>query len=322
VWAGLPEGFRQGRAEESIALQRGVALLVTVGKRNEGVLVFGRDGGTDDSDRVVARVVVAALGLLLATKRAVIEAERTVSGEIIADVLSGALGGHEAKRKLQLLGFEPAAPITVLVIETPASTDAARIEDLVAALDQTAAGLGIKARSTPIAGRIALVTDEGDLHGMAASLLDEMDRNDSGPGTRIAIGEQASTDDVRRSYLSAVAALAGSRRERVVVAGDLGSYTFLLGVQPRSDLEVYVRKVLGPLIDRDEERSSELVPSVRAYVEHGGRWEPAAEALGVHRHTLRYRLQQAEELLGRDLSIAEERMDIWLALKTIDLLSE
>jgi PucR family transcriptional regulator, purine catabolism regulatory protein len=80
--------------------------------------------------------------------------------------------------------------------------------------------------------------------------------------------------------------------------------------------------VLGPLVDRDNQKSSELVASVRAFIEAGGRWEPGAEKLGVHRHTLRYRVRQAEELLGRDLSSAEDRLEVWLALKASDLLGE
>jgi purine catabolism regulator len=87
-------------------------------------------------------------------------------------------------------------------------------------------------------------------------------------------------------------------------------------------LESYVRSVIGPLLDRDRERSSDLVASVRAFVEAGGRWEPGAESLGVHRHTLRYRIRQAEELLGRDLSVTEDRLEVWLALKATDVLAE
>jgi purine catabolism regulator len=87
-------------------------------------------------------------------------------------------------------------------------------------------------------------------------------------------------------------------------------------------LEGFVRSVLGPLVDRDNRKSSELVASVRAFIEAGGRWEPGAEVLGVHRHTLRYRVRQAEELLGRDLASAEDRLEVWLALKASDLLGE
>ena len=80
--------------------------------------------------------------------------------------------------------------------------------------------------------------------------------------------------------------------------------------------------MLETLRDRDETRSSKLVESVRAFIAAGGRWEHGAEALGIHRHTLRYRVRQAEQLLNRDLSSAEDRLEVWLALKAAEILEE
>jgi purine catabolism regulator len=47
-----------------------------------------------------------------------------------------------------------------------------------------------------------------------------------------------------------------------------------------------------------------------------GQWDAAAADLGVHRHTLRYRMRRVEEILGRSLDDADVRMELWLALKT------
>jgi purine catabolism regulator len=74
-------------------------------------------------------------------------------------------------------------------------------------------------------------------------------------------------------------------------------------------------------MDHDELKSSQLVESVRAFIGCGGRWERGADVLGIHRHTLRYRVRQVEDLLGRDLASAEERMEVWLALKALDVLN-
>ncbi|MFD7945372.1 helix-turn-helix domain-containing protein, partial [Streptomyces sp. NPDC059744] len=41
----------------------------------------------------------------------------------------------------------------------------------------------------------------------------------------------------------------------------------------------------------------------------------AAPDLGVHRHTLRYRMRRVEEILGRSLDDPDVRMELWLALK-------
>jgi DNA-binding PucR family transcriptional regulator len=63
------------------------------------------------------------------------------------------------------------------------------------------------------------------------------------------------------------------------------------------------------------------VPSLRAFLDRNARWVAAAADLYVHRHTLRYRMRKVEELTGRDLSSARDRMEFFLALRARDLLA-
>ncbi|MBC9927688.1 MULTISPECIES: PucR family transcriptional regulator [unclassified Leucobacter] len=63
-----------------------------------------------------------------------------------------------------------------------------------------------------------------------------------------------------------------------------------------------------------------LRESLRTLLEHGGRSGPAADALGVHRNTLAARIRKAEELTGRSLSRADDRAELWLALRAEELL--
>ena len=78
--------------------------------------------------------------------------------------------------------------------------------------------------------------------------------------------------------------------------------------------------LLGPLADYDHRQHGDLVASLRAFLEHNGNWEAAARALGVHRHTLRYRIRRVAELTGRDLEAAADRVEFWLALQAADVL--
>ena len=64
---------------------------------------------------------------------------------------------------------------------------------------------------------------------------------------------------------------------------DLGSLELLLSL-PDAALEAFVDRVLGPA-----SANTWLVESLTALLEAGCRWSDAAEELGVHRHTLRYR---------------------------------
>jgi len=332
VWSSLPSGLveRHGPLTSSDVGPRGtmVGLAVTAGKRHEGVLVFGQARRLDARDRIVVRHAVTVLGLLLASRRAVLEAERRVAGDILSEAFGGRLAGPALRRRLELVGFDSAARLTALVLEAPDDAPAAALDDLAWVLD---GALGTRAgavRTSASGGRVGALISHPDPEAVAEAVLSEVvaaapELGLDGRTLRIGIGESTAPDAIRHSYLSAVMALrAAGPGRRIASPRDLGSYGLLLGGQPRPVLEGFVRSVLGPLVERDNEKSSELVASVRAFIESGGRWEPGAEVLGVHRHTLRYRVRQAEELLGRDLSSAEDRLEVWLALKASDLLDE
>ena len=63
----------------------------------------------------------------------------------------------------------------------------------------------------------------------------------------------------------------------------------------------------------------ELLRSLEAFIEQNGQWERAAREVYCHRHTLRYRMRKVEELTGRDLSRAHDRIEFWLALRAREL---
>jgi len=331
VWSALPRGLveRHGAMTASEVSPQGtmVGLAVMAGKRHEGVLVFGKKQKLEARDRIVVRHAVTVLGLLLSSRRAIVEAERRVAGDILSEAFSGRLTGSALKRRLELVGFSPGAPLTVLVLEGPANTDAAALDDLAWTLDGAIGSRTRTVRTVATAGRVSALVTHPEPEVLAEAVLVEVlgaatELGLDPEGIRIGVGESTPPESIRHSYLSAVMALRAAAGRPIASPRDLGSYALLLGAQPRPVLEGFVRSVLGPLMDRDQAKSSELVASVRAFIESGGRWEPGAEMLGVHRHTLRYRVRQAEELLGRDLTSAEDRLEVWLALKAADLLGE
>ena len=80
--------------------------------------------------------------------------------------------------------------------------------------------------------------------------------------------------------------------------------------------------MLGPLEDGEGEYGEELLRSLEAFIEQNGQWEKAARQLYCHRHTLRYRIRRIEQLTGRDLSLARDRIEFWLALRAGSLCGE
>ena len=81
----------------------------------------------------------------------------------------------------------------------------------------------------------------------------------------------------------------------------------------------FSRRTLGKVIEHDEKRSGELIGTLRTYLENRSSVSLAAQVLGVHVHTVQYRLSRLEELTGLSLRNAEERLTLELALRILDL---
>jgi purine catabolism regulator len=54
------------------------------------------------------------------------------------------------------------------------------------------------------------------------------------------------------------------------------------------------------------------------FLEQNGQWAATAAALQVHRHTVRNRIETVEWLTGRRMESAQDRHELWLALRARD----
>ncbi len=79
-----------------------------------------------------------------------------------------------------------------------------------------------------------------------------------------------------------------------------------------------LRGVVAPLTSHDAARGTDLVGALRAYLDANGNADQAAVAVGVHRHTLRSRVDRAAGILCVDLGSALVRAELLLALLAAD----
>ena len=64
------------------------------------------------------------------------------------------------------------------------------------------------------------------------------------------------------------------------------------------------------------EQSRPVREALVAYLRHRGQWEQASRALGVHRNTLRYRLERAREAVDLDIDDPDHAARLWLLLRS------
>ncbi|HEU5140280.1 MAG TPA: PucR family transcriptional regulator ligand-binding domain-containing protein [Bacillales bacterium] len=96
---------------------------------------------------------------------------------------------------------------------------------------------------------------------------------------------------------------------------DLGAYQYFIQLKDNgADLTPYYTSVLGPLIDYDKNHHSNLIKTFEAYIENNLKLQSTADQLFIHRHTLSYRLEQIKKKTGKNIQLANERIQLHLAV--------
>ncbi len=305
----------------------GRALVLPVSIRGRGApqawLVAARDaGGLGDFERLILQQAVTVVALELMRQRAMRDTERRLAGDVLAEALTGRLSDDELAVRLRPFGVGASA--AVIVFGSSDGSPAAPAEgDLDRFLADAGVGALVAARERLLCAVIDARDglDPVDLAGRAREALHgehgELRAAASRPGP---VGSLRRTFHEARCALEA-AALANGHSPPVASYRDLGAFQLLLSLQDDDALRLYCDSVLGPLEDASGEYGDELIRSLEAFIEQNGQWEKAARELYCHRHTLRYRIRRVEQLTGRDLSSARDRIEFWLALRARELVT-
>jgi purine catabolism regulator len=284
------------------------------------VVVVSENGGLGDFERLIARQASIVVGLELMRERVVRETERRLAGDLLAEALSGRLDPEELAGRLRPFGIREHAAVLVFEIDDPTASEGL-LETALAA-----DGVAALVATTSAAGRplLCAVVEDGardpvEIARMARAAL--VARN---PDLRAAASRSVGVGSLRRAFHEARCALeatslADGDAPDVASHDDLGAFTLLLALQDDDALRLYSEGLLEPIQRGEGEYGGELLRSLESFIENNGNWERAARQLYCHRHTLRYRIRKIEELTGRDLSRATDRIELWLALRAREL---
>ncbi|MEU6820008.1 GAF domain-containing protein [Streptomyces atriruber] len=265
----------------------------------------------DDTDRRLFERAGVVTALLLLLRRSVAETEDRVRGELLGDLLATSGDPVGLAGRARRLGVRLDRPHAVFV----AHSESAPRPRLLAAAHRTArthSGLaGLHHDDVVIV--TPAVTPGGDAVALAAALGQSVGApvtvGAAGPATGPAGLPAAHAEALR--CLSALRAL-GHTGHGAALA-DLGFVGLLIGEQ--ADLGGYVRATLGPLLDYDAERGTELVRTLEAYFGHDRSLTKAKTALHVHVNTVVQRLERVARLLGDDWNTPARTLEIQLALR-------
>jgi hypothetical protein len=141
---------------------------------------------------------------------------------------------------------------------------------------------------------------------------------DLGP-VRVAVGGPANGVE---GFVRAHAEAMHARRVAMMIprTGDVTAYSNVaLAALATTDLEhsrAFVIHNLGPLAEPGE-TNARLAETTRAYLDAGGSHGRAANRLGIHENTVRYRVRQVEDLLDRPIGPGDLDLRVALALAVV-----
>ena len=305
----------------------GRSLALPVATRGHGApqawLVAVRDaGGLGDFERLILQQAVTVVALELMRQRAMRDTERRLAGDVLAEALTGRLSPTELAVRLRPFGVGSNAAVLVFGGHDGESAAAAE-GDLDRYLSDAGVGALVAARERLLCAVVDAPEglDPVALAGRAREALAS-----DGEDLRAAASRPAAVGSLRRSFHEArcaleAVAMANGHSPAVASYRDLGAFQLLLSLQDDEALRLYCDSVLAPLEDASGEYGDELIRSLEAFIEQNGQWEKAARELYCHRHTLRYRIRRVEQLTGRDLSSARDRIEFWLALRARELVT-
>lgn len=128
------------------------------------------------------------------------------------------------------------------------------------------------------------------------------------------IGTSGAPEHAARSMRQAALALETSRRVGAPIEYvDGASHEFLIRTAPSEYLDLFSAAALAPI---EHSRGGEsLLLTLHTWLLERRSIEATAERMGVHRHTVRNRIQRIAQITGHDLEGIDAQTEMWLALK-------
>jgi purine catabolism regulator len=322
------------------ALALPIAGAETTGLPQAWLVAVKDSGGLSEFDRVVLHQAVTVVALELLRRHVASSTERRLAGDVLSELVNGAVAGSDLTRRLEPFGL--GGRVTALVLSPPPRTGGkgGGLEACEAALagalrDEAVSGL-VATANTHVCALLPGFLDE-ELFELSQRVLERVVTK-MGTVPAAGAGRAVPAGEARRAYHEARCALEartlgrpigatdevngnGSAGPKPTVATyrDLGSFQLLLSLQDSDALRLFCESLLGPIESGEGHYGGELMRSLEAFIECNGQWEAAARRLYCHRHTLRYRIRKIEELTGRDLASARDRIEFWLALRGREL---
>ncbi len=249
-----------------------------------------------------------------------LRSSRALADDVVKFVTEGSGTRPETVVKLRQAGLDPEVPLAVLVATFG---QAQWGEDARAIMDDVASHLGASVVATGPDGHTVAIVQASDpafadrLRTALMRLTPSMSRSPLSVGISDAAPLSALSGMWEEARHARNLAVLRTDPICVVTGSEVTSHVLLMATVPDDVRRTFANRVLGPVWDYDDKHQAGLHETLSAFLSCSGSWSRTAEQMHLHVNTVRYRIQRVEELTGRDLSSLEDRVDVFLALRSL-----
>jgi hypothetical protein len=288
-----------GGAHVTTLLEEGFVLCPVVAAEDYlGCLVVQATGTADEAELRLLERGALGIALSLVQERALTDAATRSAGELLAALVEG--GEPEVlERRAASVRVDLRLPHVIALVETDDPATRGACVDLA----RRNGGLVVDR-----AGRTLLLVKAGvDLSGLSGTAT---------VGVSPPVTGAAAMPGALASARRCLAALLTLGRRGVVGGAEaLGVYRFLLASGGPDEAAEFVQRTVGPLLEHDAARGTELARTLEEYLASGRQHSATAERLHIHPNTLYQRLTRIGAILGDDWREPDAALDLHVALR-------
>ncbi|MEW2402544.1 GAF domain-containing protein [Streptomyces sp. NPDC046862] len=299
---------------------------VRVGEETLGVLWLAGESELNDLRLRAIEQAAVVLGLEMLRRRAVVDAQWQLRGDLVSELASGTLTDPAAAiARGDRLGSDLRLPQRVLAVrpEQPGETVTAQLLRLVQSLMLS------RPRPKPLLalrdGAIVIVapaTDPDDGERLARQIRAVASQGLEG-GVRVAVSETCPAPDqlpgAFRQVHGLLRLLRYAPEEDVLTVASAGMIGMLLADVEPERMGALAARWIGPLRDYDRRRGTDLVTTLRTYLDNDLNTSATAETLFIHPNTVGLRIKRIESLLGVSLTKVTDLTTLRTAIAIDDI---
>lgn len=282
----------------------------------------GLDGAPDTVERRVIERFTLVVALELLKRRYRIETENRLAGDLISALLRAGAGpvSQRTRERASALGHDLSGEQLLAVVSTMTglAEEAARLAEAIRLRDRD--------EPRPLVGcvdsRLVVILPADETSAQRTSRIHDLVSQLLGSARLETCIAPVTSSNFASAY--SLAAGAGALRLESEEYGcvdirDMGLVGYLLRTDGTEELKDLSERLLGPVERYDHLRQTNLLGTLRSWLDAGCSVPVAAAELVVHPNTVTYRLGRIERLIGRDLRRQAVRLELQLALQVRDI---